>query len=684
MRSLLLSLSLLACHPEDEVPQPQHATAPTGEQQTTEGGAEYLGSARQLAARAAPAGMPTWPGPWEVTVYARDPEEPGPTALAAALHAETAVFEGLRPMAARGQMAVIWLTPPHPTQLPPQGPRSKDGAVIAALGPGDRGWAESAMQKLPWNAVSVVDIASSTGLWADPALLLEEPRVAGMVAAHVIADHFDLAWTSTGDTTNIPGLREYLGTPADPGAADPRARATGLDADTANMLVEDPEMAVRLAVAHATDSQQVLLALAADTEPLVRARAADRLDDLPRLVALATDDSSVVRIVATHRLAAMANQGEPTEDLAQALRTIATDSPDAYQRWKAAWGLGACPGQVEILSTLARDPDVDVRREAASALGRLGDPAALTPLSDLLTDPNNFLRAVAARAIGELGDPAAKPVLRAAVEDPAAQVSDAAAKSLTVLGEPTRGRGFRPPAPPRDDAGLVALLSSDDGTILKDACKFAAGREGAADLLLPLTRHPDGEVRKATAQALGWSDGAATMLVPMLADEDPDVVVTTLESLRRVGGFDPAVLEPALVHPDAEYRLRAAEALAALGPGERLRALAADPDERVRAAVARTMPGLTGASEPSVLVRRAATRASPGDDRWRDDPSALVRFLASQAPDPHGIFWARGVIAGEDDLVYLRFSFNDERDRPSTSRALLPPVAREYGHPDRG
>jgi HEAT repeat protein len=72
-------------------------------------------------------------------------------------------------------------------------------------------------------------------------------------------------------------------------------------------------------------------------------------------------------------------------------------------------GLGAAAATPEFLAALTqllRDPERDVRTEAAEAVGRLGAAAAtpevLTALPPLLRDPQDDVRKAAARALGSL------------------------------------------------------------------------------------------------------------------------------------------------------------------------------------------------------------------------------------------------------------------------------------------
>jgi HEAT repeat protein len=668
----LLHLLLLVCGcPSPQEPAP--STLPRS----------ALHDPGQYAAKAAPSQVLPWEGAWTVSVVSRS-AKPGPTALATGLGVPLQSWDGSVPQPRQGELAVLWLEPGEA----PQGgathePRPPGGAAVAVLGPGDDRWATRQAQALPWLGLEVLDAQASLALWANPTLANDQPELAGLVMARELASKLELDYRPpVRSPIDVPGLAQWLWPGSDHDPAEPRARATAAATNPAPSLADDPEPAVRLAVARASRDQAVLSDLATDPEPLVRARAADAISDPSRLARLAQDPSSVVRVVATHRLASRAQQGDHSPEVQRALLDIAASSPDAYQRWKAAYGLGWIPGQAPALLALLEDPDVDVRRQAVTSLGRQGDPQALEPLLATLGDPNSFLRTTTAQALGALRDARAIPALREALQDPTALVAAAAADSLRRLGEAAEAPRYHPPRPADSAAQLAAMLASDDATLRKDACKYTAGRTDALDLLAQATRDPDPEVRKSAAHALGWANDSAPVLLPLLRDSDPDVLVATMESLRQVGGFEPLDLAPLLAHPDAELRLRAAEAVASMGPSSLLAPLAADPDERVRAAFARAQPELITAEEPSLLVRRAAAAGMP--DRWREDPSALVRFAATGPPDLNGAWWALGVLAHEDELVHLRFSFNDEARIPRSHQSLRPPVVREYGHPDRG
>ncbi len=638
---------------------------------------------------------PALDGPWVVRVYATDPADPGVSALAEGLGTPVRAWAHDRLAPPRGEAAVVWLAPfadldAAVAQLGGEKRTNRaGGAVVVVVGPGDSAFTLAVEQRLSGSSVSVVDPAAAARLWADPG---SDPgagmdaQVAGRAAARLVADHYGVTYTPW-VATLPPGLDAWLGRASDAGldAADPRTRAATVYSTTRDSqaipwpidrLTEDGSVGVRLAVATVSWNGATLVSLAADPDPQVRARAADRLDDVPRLTRLLDDPSSVVRVVATDRLARLAAT-RPAE-VEDALRRAA-GSPDAYQRWKAAFGLGHVPGAADALLPLLADADIDVRREACRSLGRTRDPRAVAPLIAALADPNSFVRRWAALGLGKLGEPGAKAALRAARYDPTALVAAAAAEALTALGEPdVPRRPYVPPGPPRDTAELDRWLASPDATVRKDALKFLDARiatnapglssQEQVARLLRAAADPDSEVRKSAVETLGWTSSAGPALLPFLDDPDPDVLVTTLDALRRA----PPPAYPALVrlraHPDAEVRLRAAEALAAAGPSDALAACLADPDERVRAAAAPLYPDRVPATEPAALVRAAAGR---GVERGGAG--------AGEGADA----WAAGVFAREDDFLHLRFSWNADSDRPASATALRPPVVRTYGHPNR-
>ncbi len=85
-----------------------------------------------------------------------------------------------------------------------------------------------------------------------------------------------------------------------------------------------------------------------------------------------------------------------------------------------------------LLNDLAnRDPEL--RREAATALGHLGEEDAVTGLADLIYDDDIWVRLATVRALGEIGGPEAVEALKQALPDAEAAVADAAEETLGLL-----------------------------------------------------------------------------------------------------------------------------------------------------------------------------------------------------------------------------------------------------------
>ncbi len=109
--------------------------------------------------------------------------------------------------------------------------------------------------------------------------------------------------------------------------------------------------------------------------------------------------------------------------------------PNVYIRDNAINSLGLIGDRRAVgpLLESLREQNVYIRDNAITALGRLRDPRAVEPLSALLSDRNVYLRDNAASALGEIGDRRAVEPLRAALNDENWYVRQSAAKSLTQL-----------------------------------------------------------------------------------------------------------------------------------------------------------------------------------------------------------------------------------------------------------
>jgi HEAT repeat protein len=104
---------------------------------------------------------------------------------------------------------------------------------------------------------------------------------------------------------------------------------------------------------------------------------------------------------------------------------------------------------VAALMQATKDPSADVRREAATQLGRIADPLCLEALTALLDtkahpDPDPDVRWAAVIALGKLRDKRAANVLVECLSDTSPQVTNSAERALQKLGIARQEKeGFR-------------------------------------------------------------------------------------------------------------------------------------------------------------------------------------------------------------------------------------------------
>jgi cyclophilin family peptidyl-prolyl cis-trans isomerase/HEAT repeat protein len=347
-------------------------------------------------------------------------------------------------------------------------------------------------------------------------------------------------------------------------------------------------------------------------------------------------------------------------------------------------------GGGELLALLG-DGDRGIRRRAALAAGRIGDPFVVPALLELLDDPEPEVRQMTAFALGLLGDGQAVPRLTAALEDPAAIVRGRSAEALGRIGGPGVAAAVagRAAAATPQNAELLTIRGDDPGSAtdpwielrlalfalarLKDvraaeSVLLRAGRPrydwwaatwtamriespGLKPVLLAATSSTDVLSRAFAARGLGAlkDPDSVEVLSKLTRDPDRTVVVNALRALGAIGdarGLPAAAA--ALRSPDATIVSEALLALAALPPDRTLRD--------------RIVP-LVGHAEAS--VRAAALQALARMDREElalilsgldPDPAWMVRAgLAAglgQAGDERGVSLLFGMLKDDDARVY--------------------------------
>jgi len=222
-----------------------------------------------------------------------------------------------------------------------------------------------------------------------------------------------------------------------------------------------PALAITAVLLFSPIAQKSVEAAAAglsSADPSERTRAACELRELgrdaapmlSRLTAMLGDASPVEATVCrehTWRFGNMQESTTPGEQAASALVAIGTPSYDPLTKalagpaWiarkNAAWALGAMGNRnaVPLLSRTLRDDEAGVRKRSAWALGALDGSEAVPALVDALKDVDAGVREQAAWALGAIGDRRGVDGLIGALDDSVAAVRHQAAWALGAIGD---------------------------------------------------------------------------------------------------------------------------------------------------------------------------------------------------------------------------------------------------------
>ena len=289
-----------------------------------------------------------------------------------------------------------------------------------------------------------------------------------------------------------------------------------------------------------------------------------------------------------------------------------------------------------LIKALGYQKDPNVRRLAARALGKIGDPAAVEPLVTSLGDQDWSMRQTAAMALGEIGNARAVGPISAALGDGGTRWF--AVTSLGEIGDPAAV------------GPILATLDDSDEDVRKAAVRSLGNFRDArvVEPLVAVLRGTDRDLRTEAIKALDLLDqlGDARViaaLIALLRDEptvrDPRTApagsFAPREALRKAGA--PAV-EPLIVAlGDASVLVRRAAA-AILGWIRDHRAIA---------------PLVAALEDENPLVRVAAANALDALGWSPADPSmAVARWLATGE-------WQECVKIGTDAVEPLTAALGD-------------------------
>lgn len=274
------------------------------------------------------------------------------------------------------------------------------------------------------------------------------------------------------------------------------------------------------------------------------------------------------------------------------------------------------------------DATLEVRLDAARALGRGRSQRAVPLLIEWLGDAEPKTRTAAAEALGDIGGPQASAALARSLGDPDHGVRQRAVRAIGAIGK----RG--------DAAAVIALLPrlSDDKADVRREAVEQLEAIGDRRAVIPLVaafadNHP--EVRKAAVRAVGRFGDASVVpaLLRLLRDPSEDVRSAAVGSLGSVGSTEAIGALSELLNSGTDlFRSKVAYALGQIAHDPSAGKAGEVALERLVAALA--IPSLRTAAREALRV--AGPAAIPGllqhlAGKLPGDPTTAVQLLARSA-----------------------------------------------------
>jgi HEAT repeat protein len=398
-----------------------------------------------------------------------------------------------------------------------------------------------------------------------------------------------------------------------PASAAPAAARLSFEDHVANLKSPNAktrqESVAALGKSRRREAIAPLAALVHDPEAKVRievVRALNALRDVSAVPALLTslgDGDPKIREEALGALVELYAERERTTPVTRFLDAFS----DEYDRSSVPPYIAVDASVFQALAEALRDPEGDIREQAAFAIGILNGRGAVKDLAAALQDPDADVRGAAATAIGKVGTGEDGRALVPLTADESAGVRNRALKAIGVLRVKEAGPALRElfDANRRRELGGKALESLS-----------RIGDAAQAELFRELVQDPDTERRRLAVEGLGRIADASLLpalkkdfqrekneemrlayafAITLLGDRAfLDTIVLGLPSrlhgsrcrryLMEMGRDMLADLYPYLSDPDEEVRAELCEIVAALGDAlsiPMLQPLISDPSRKV-------------------------------------------------------------------------------------------------------
>jgi cyclophilin family peptidyl-prolyl cis-trans isomerase/HEAT repeat protein len=354
------------------------------------------------------------------------------------------------------------------------------------------------------------------------------------------------------------------------------------------------------------------------------------------LAALALPGTARAQDPAVVEVLALVLQAEDSRQFNGAALTGAARHAEPLVRRVAALAVGRIgdPAGADLLHELLQDPDSTVQREAAFAIGLLRDTSAIALLRDLVLNTplerQHELHVEAATALTKMGGQAAADVIRTLLGP---WVARAASAAPPLAVEAAIANAWRLGALAPVDQ-LIEFAASPAHAVQVGAIYSLARLRApqAADVLLTATGHADSDIRLQAVRALtsAFADSAgldrlalASRVRRLVGDEDSHVRAIALRSLGTYRDSSlVAVAKDRLADADPNVRVQAVATLADLG--------GAEAEAALRGQV-RRQPFAVRRSALIGLARVAGLRAQDVIGEWMGNQDWLYRMTGAEA-----------------------------------------------------
>ena len=211
---------------------------------------------------------------------------------------------------------------------------------------------------------------------------------------------------------------------------------------------------------------------------------------------------------------------------------------------------------IEKISKVLLDPDLDVQSKAVEVMIKLNHPDTVEHLIPALKDESEYTRRAAVEVLNEVGNETSVQTLLGAISDDDWWVRSRAGDALAEIGGP------------RVVDSVVGLIKSEDEEIRRTAIEIlnTTKDERAVDGLILATEDSDWWVRERAVDALCkiGSPKALPRIVSMLG-ENPKTDPMVVKALAKLGDHKQiAKIAPLLQRPEREVQLEAIKALSIL------------------------------------------------------------------------------------------------------------------------